>query len=340
MTPREKILALLEGTPLAPPPVLPMATFSTAHLAGIPVREARHDAELMARCLLEALEKCGYDGIYAGWESSFNLVAAALGCGLSDPPDDVPSVDRPLLSGDPPDPDLVDPGRVDRDPGVALHAEVARIIQEKVGRTHLVFAYVPGPFTLAGLLLGSDRLLLETAQDPDLVKGIVDKAGEACFRFARSRAEAGADVLVVADPLASSSVISPPMFRRFAKAPLSSLLGAIAGELGKIPSLHICGRTTPILRDMAETGTRILELDHAVDMKRAASEVPEGIVLQGNLDPALLLSGPVEKIREAALQAVEACEGRPFILSTGCEVGLRTPLEHYRALVNVARSGT
>ncbi len=332
-------MALLEGTPLDPPPVLPMATFSAAHLAGIPVREARHDADLMARCLLEALEKCGYDGIYAGWESSFNLVAAALGCGLSDPPDDVPSVDRPLLAGDPPDPDLVDPGRVDRDPGVALHAEVARIIREKVGETHLVFAYVPGPFTLAGLLLGSDRLLLETAQDPDLVAGIVEKAKEACFRFARSRAEAGGDVLVVADPLASSSVIGPAMFRRFAKGPLTSLLGAIAGELGKVPSLHICGRTTPILSDMAETGARILELDHAVDMNKAASEVPAEIVLQGNLDPALLLSGPKEKIRDAAIQAMEACKGRPFILSTGCEVALRTPLEHYLELIDAGRAG-
>ena len=252
MNPRDKIQAVLEGRNLDLPPVLPMATFSTAHLAGIPVREARHDADLMARCLLEGLEKGGYDGIYAGWESSFNLVAAALGCGLSDPPDDVPSVDRPLLSSDRPDPDLVDPGKVEKDPGVALHAQVARTLKEKVGETHMVFAYVPGPFTLGGLLLGSDRLLLEAAQDPDLVSRIVERAEEACFRYAKSRKEAGADVLVVADPLASSSVISPPMFRRFAKGPLKRLLGKIAGELSAVPSLHICGRTTPILKDMVE----------------------------------------------------------------------------------------
>ncbi len=339
MTPREKIQALLEGAPLTPPPVLPMATFSTAHLAGIPVREARHDGALMARCLLEALEKVGYDGIYAGWESSFNLVAAALGCGLSDPPDDVPSVDRPLLAGDAPDPEQVDPEKVEEDPGVALHAQVARTLREKVGETHLVFAYVPGPFTLAGLLLGSDRLLLEAAQDPDLVGRIVDKAGEACFRFARSRARAGAEVLVVADPLASSSVISPAMFRRFAQAPLASLMGKIETDLGKVPSLHICGRTTPILQDMARTGARILEVDHAVDMEEAAAKVPPDIVLQGNLDPALLLSGPVEEIRAAAKRAMKACRGRPFILSTGCEVGLRTPLEHYLALVEAGKTG-
>ncbi len=339
MTPREKIQSLLEGKTLDPPPVLPMATFSTAHLAGIPVRRARLDADLMARCLLEGLEKGGYDGIYAGWESSFNLLAAALGCGLSDPPDDVPSVDRPLLSGEAPDPDLVDPDRVEKDPAVALHARVAGILAEKVGETHMVFAYVPGPFTVAGLLLGSDRLLLEAAQDPDLVKAIVERAEEACFRFARSRAEAGADVLVTADPLASSSVISPPMFRRFAKGPLSKLMERIAGELGKVPSLHICGRTTPILKDMAETGARILELDHAVEMEEAAAKIPPGVVLQGNVDPALLLSGPVEEIEKAAAKALEACRGRPFILSTGCEVGLRTPLEHYRALVETSRAG-
>ena len=132
--------------------------------------------------------------------------------------------------------------------------------------------------------------------------------------------------------MASCSLISPKMFRKLAKAPLARVLEAIKTELKKIPSLHICGQTTPILADLAEIGPKIIELDHAVDLTKARETLPVEIIIQGNIDPALLLAGPPAAIKKEAIRCLEKTINHPHILSSGCEIALKTPLHHYHAM--------
>ncbi|MFW9935015.1 MAG: uroporphyrinogen decarboxylase family protein, partial [Candidatus Thorarchaeota archaeon] len=145
-------------------------------------------------------------------------------------------------------------------------------------------------------------------------------------------------VIVTADPTASGSLISPKTFATFAAPQLKLIVEAVE-RAGAIASLHICGKTTPMLELMAETGTAILELDHLVNLVEAKKQIGEDIILMGNLNPTeLLLSGTPLAVEAAAKSCIESVgrEGR-FILSSGCEVPPLAPLENIRAMVTAAK---
>ena len=129
------------------------------------------------------------------------------------------------------------------------------------------------------------------------------------------------------------------MFERFAFPYIREVVSKVR-EADRVPSLHICGRTSPILRKMAETGARIVELDYAVDLGAAKEEIGEDVCIEGNIDPvSVLLHGRPEDVDKEARGCIsKAGQDGGFILSSGCEVPLDTPQENIRAMVLASRS--
>jgi uroporphyrinogen decarboxylase len=318
-------------------PVVPQITYATSQVTGISFHEAMHSAEKMADALVAGYKAIGYDGVYVGWESSFNLVAEAMGCALWVPPGGIPTVSERVVN-DPSDVDKIRAADPERDGRLPLHLKAVELVRREVGKDTPLFRYVPGPLTLASLLRGQEKFLLDLIKSPGLVRGILKPATESSRRFAVAAVEHGADIVVVADPLASTSVISPRVFDEFAFRGISEVMAAIS-KAGGVPSLHICGATTPILERMAATGTRIIELDYLVDLKTAKKEIGRSVCIQGNMNPTGTLFGgrPEDVEREAKDCIMKASGGGGFILSSGCEVPLGTPLENVRAMVTAGR---
>ncbi|MFX1565187.1 MAG: uroporphyrinogen decarboxylase family protein [Promethearchaeota archaeon] len=335
-SPYERVMTLLQGKLPDRVPVIPQITYTTAQLTGVGLVEALYSAEKTAAALLAGQRELGYDAIYVGWESSFNLLAEAMGCTMRFPADSVPQVAKHVVQS-PEDVDsleIPDPHGSGRLP---LHLDLVSRIKTAVSNEIPLFAYTPGPFTLAGQLSGVNSLMMATIQDPAYVKKIVHLTTQASIRYAQANIEAGIDVIVAADPTASGSLISPQTFEAFAAPSLHSVLAAI-DQAGAIPSLHICGKTTPILQQMAEVGPVVMELDHLVDLQVAKNLVGTQVILMGNLNPTeLLLSGTPEMVELAAKRCIEAVgrEGR-YILSSGCEIPPLAPLENIRAMVKAA----
>ena len=335
MTPREKVTTAIE-LKLGAVPVVPQITYATAPIIGISFQEGMNDAEKMARALIAGYNTLGYDGIYAGWESSFNLVAEAMGCTLKPGGGGMPSVSGGVVSETADVTKLagIDP---EHDGRLPVHLKAIELVRREVGDDVPIFRYVPGPFTLSSLLRGQSAFLGDLIRNQDLVRAILRPATESAKRFAEAAVEHGADIVVVADPLASTSVISPKRFEEFALPYLKEVISTI-GKAGGVPSLHICGMTGPILRKMVETGTRIVELDHLVDLKKAKEEIGNVVCIQGNIDPvSILLRGKPEDVEKHALDCIsQAGQSGGFILSSGCEVPLGAPLENIRAMVTAA----
>ncbi len=318
-------------------PVVPQMTYTTARITGITFQEAMYSAEKMAEALIAGYKAIGYDGIYVGWESSFDLVAEAMGCTLRVPPEGIPTVGERVVNN-PSDLDKIKLADPERDGRLPVHLRAIELVRKEAGRDTPLLKYVPGPFTLAGLLRGQEKFLLDLVRNPDLVRGILKPATESSRRFAVAVVERGANIVVVADPLASTSVISPRMFDQFAFPYTKEVVTAVS-EAGGVPSLHICGATTPILKRMADTGARIVELDYLVDLEFAKEEIGRSVCIEGNVNPtrALLSGRPEDVEREARECIIKAGRGGGFILSSGCEVPLNAPLENVRAMVLAAR---
>lgn len=337
ITPFQRVMTLLEGKLPDRVPVIPQVTYTTAQITGVGLKEALHNPVKTAEALLAGQRELGYDGIYVGWESSFNLLAEAMGCTMRFPENSVPQVaEHVVKSLDDVDkleiPDPLESGRL------PLHMQMVKLVKDEVNEKIPLFAYTPGPFTLAGQLAGVNLLMMATIRNVSFVNKLLRVALQASIRYALANIEAGVDVIVTADPTASGSLISPKTFATFAAPQLKLIVEAVE-RAGAIASLHICGKTTPMLELMAETGTAILELDHLVNLVEAKKQIGEDIILMGNLNPTeLLLSGTPLAVEAAAKSCIESVgrEGR-FILSSGCEVPPLAPLENIRAMVTAAK---
>lgn len=107
--------------------------------------------------------------------------------------------------------------------------------------------------------------------------------------------------------------------------------------------LHICGNTTPILDDMAQSGADIIDLDWMVDMEQAHKIIGDRAVICGNQDPvAVMLNGTAELVEAEVTKAVKA-GGPRCINMAGCEIPDGTPIENLetqrRVLNDLARQG-
>lgn len=337
LSPFQRVMAAVELKEPDYVPVVPMITYATAQLIGIQFSEALYSAEKMAKALIAGYKSAGYDGIYVGWESSFNLMAEAMGCKLQIQPNSVAFV-RDQMIKEPSDLDKIEVPDPERDGRLPIHLKATELVKEKIGTDVPIFKYVPGPLTLASVLRSPDQLLMELIRNPDFVYDILKTASESSKLYGVATVEHGADIAVVADPIASSSVISPKMFDQFAFSPIKNVLKSIS-DVGGIPSLHICGNTIPILERMVDTGARIIELDYKVDLKFAKDMVGERVCIQGNIDPvSIFLNGKPSDVERKARECIEkAAKGGGFILSSGDEVPLNAPFENVKAMVSAAK---
>jgi uroporphyrinogen decarboxylase len=317
-------------------PVVPEITYACAKLLKLKFSEGSKDPDKMAKALIAGQKEMGYDGIYAGWESSFNLVAEAMGCKMKIPEDGVPSIEDHIIkeAADLDRLKIPDPWKDGRLP---VNLKAIKIIREKMGDRIPIFSYIPGPLTLSGILRKTDVLMLDLVRNPKFVHDLNKVATEASKTFALAKIESGADILVVADPSASTTMISPRMFEQFALPYIKDVLSTVQ-KTKAIPSLHICGQTTPILDKMLETGAKILEVDYQVNLKEAKQKVGSKVCIQGNVKPTgALLEGTYNKVLSEARKCIEdAAAGGGYILSTGCEVPYEVKVENTKALVEAA----
>ncbi|MFO7918117.1 MAG: uroporphyrinogen decarboxylase family protein [Anaerolineae bacterium] len=135
--------------------------------------------------------------------------------------------------------------------------------------------------------------------------------------------------------------------RAHGQPPVSRSLSAIRGPyikeivatLDTVPILHICGRTNHLIEAMIETGVQGLSLGPMVDFAETIKEIPEEAVLLGNLDPVRVLNGRTPSgVYRATPELMETMAPHDnFILSTGCDLPMDTPLENIHAMMDAAR---
>lgn len=195
-------------------------------------------------------------------------------------------------------------------------------------------SFVTGPFTVAGLLTGAENLAISTITDSAFARELLDFSAETVLRYARALAEAGAGFICVAEPTAV--ILSPSQFWEFS----GQYVRRLADTLDIPVILHICGNTTHLVGEMCKTGAQALSLDSVVSFPELARRVPGDVVLLGNLDPVrVMVNLDPEGVRRAAAKLLSDMDGVPnFILSTGCDLPVQTPLENVDALCEAGRS--
>jgi uroporphyrinogen decarboxylase len=263
----------------------------------------------------------------------------AAGVGLDIVPGTGPVLDRPVRTASDVralpilDPDAVEPV-----------AAAVRLLVSELGHTPLI-GFAGAPFTLASYLIegGPSRNHEHTKAlmhaEPDVWHALLERLAELTLTFLRTQVAAGVDAVQLFDSWAGA--LSEREYRQFVLPHSAQVLSGLT-DTG-VPRIHFGVGTGELLGAMTLTGAEVIGVDWRVPLDVAARRVrasrPHGsIVLQGNLDPAVLLAGWPAVEREVRRVIAEGQAADAHVLNLGHGVLPETDPDILTRIVELAHS--
>lgn len=184
-----------------------------------------------------------------------------------------------------------------------------------------LIGFAGAPFTLASYMIegGPSRDYLWTKRmmwdAPDLWNLLMDKLATSTIRYLRAQVEAGARAVQLFDSWVGA--LSPADFRRFV-LPVMQRIFAGLRDLS-IPMIYFGVGTGELLSMFADTGATVIGVDWRVPLPQARQRIGGQHAIQGNLDPALLLTSwsTLKEHTEGILEPVRNEPGHIFNLGHG-----------------------
>jgi uroporphyrinogen decarboxylase len=173
-----------------------------------------------------------------------------------------------------------------------------------------VFWLMRGSFVRSWRLVGMTTLLMSMITQPEFVHAVARMMLEFNLAQLDLLAEAGLDVLVIEDDIATTKgpLISPKHFKTFVNAYNRQIVDR-AHQKGLKVVRHSDGNLWPlmdILLDTGYDGLNPLEPQAGMTLKRVKDYCGDRLCLVGNIDCIdLLPSGTPDQVEQAVIQAIE-----------------------------------
>ncbi|MCX6653459.1 MAG: MtaA/CmuA family methyltransferase [Methanomassiliicoccales archaeon] len=331
-TPRERVLAALERKKLDRPPIAcftQSVTVDAQEHAKVYWPEAHTNAQQMADLGAAPAKLFGFEGVR--FPFCLTVEAEIMGCRV-----ELGKMDRtPMVKAQAYEMNNIPenlPGDFLQRGRLPVVVEATKIAKAKYGKEYPIIVGTTGPFTIAGHLVGTENLLLGIITDPDAVVKACKLATKVEKAYIEALAKAGADVIVMSDPSASTDMLSGEMFDEFAKPYIKEcFLGA-----GKAKTvLHICGDTTILLEHMINTGVDALSVEEKVSPEKAVEIVKHRAALIGNIGVVRpLLQGTPQDCYNEAIRVKNAGFE---VVAPGCGLAARVPAANLHAIVKAVK---
>jgi uroporphyrinogen decarboxylase len=191
------------------------------------------------------------------------------------------------------------------------------------------------PFTLASYAIegGASRSYRHTKalmyRDPGAWDALMSRLARSVARYLNAQIEAGAQAVQLFDSWVGC--LGPDDYRRYVLPHTRALVDAI--EPGA-PLIHFATGNPALLPLLSQAGGAVIGVDWRVRLDDAWQAIGDDRAIQGNLDPAVLLTNP-EQIRRRTQEILDQAAGRPgHIFNLGHGVLPQTPVENAQALVD------
>lgn len=291
-----------------------------------------YDTDAAAEVTLQPIRRFGFDG--AILFSDILIVPYAMGQDLA------------FLAGEGPrlSPRLVDatlasleavPSRLS-----PIYATVAKV-RAGLGPETTLLGFAGSPWTVATYMVAGEgsrdqhEARAMAYADPAAFQAIIDAIVAVTIEYLSGQIAAGAEAVQLFDSWAGS--LAPAEFERWVIAPNAAITRAMHQRHPGVPVIGFpkgAGEKLPAYA--RETGVDALGLDETIDPLWAAQAIPQGMPVQGNLDPLLLLAGGDELDRQAR-RILDTFADRPHVFNLGHGIGQFTPIPHVEQLLSAVR---
>lgn len=305
---------------------IPVLSFPCISLLNCTVNQLTHDSALQANGMIEVARRCD-----AGAAVSFmdlSVEAEAFGSTVRNFDDEVPTIIGTIIEDPEEVADIKVPEVGAGRTGLYIEA-ISNVVNEITDRP--VFAGAIGPYSLAGRLMGMTELMVNCYEEDEAVHALIEKCSAFIEKYIMAFKNAGANGVVIAEPAAG--LISPALMDEFSAEYLRKIVDNVQDE-NFIVVYHNCGNVVNrMTAECAKIGAKAYHFGNAVDMLEMIENMPDDVLVMGNVDPAgTLRNGTPEKVREETLSIMEKCCSHPnFVISSGCDIPPATPWENLDA---------
>lgn len=305
---------------------MPILSFPAAQKMGVSVETLVKSAELQA----QAMEIVARDTATIASVSLMDLSveAEAFGAQVRFTADEVPAIIGQLVS----DEDEANALKVpDLTAGRAsLCIEAVRTAKQKITDKPVVAGMI-GPYSLAGRLMDVTEIMYLCFDEPETVHTVLDKVTQYLIQYGQAMKNAGADGIMMAEPLAG--ILSPDMAEEFSMPYAKRIIDALQDDDFAV-IYHNCGNSVPqMLEQIYQLGAAAYHFGNAIDMESVMKATPADILVMGNIDPAgQFAGGTVESITAATKALLEKCGSYAnFVPSSGCDIPAHAKWENIQA---------
>ena len=339
MTDEERNKAYAEGKEVDRIPFSMPITESQAELYGYTLGEYRRSAAAQVDVALRAYNDFHVGGVLANIRFGWRGAGQAVGSEVVSPENSLEYISDYILK------DYSQLEDFSFDPttnpfsqrNVAIASEVQDLTKGKCKLT----TRVSGPMSVAIAIRKPELFLRDLLRNKENAHRLLDFAVECNLKWIQYNLEKFGKINVtISDPGSACNLISQRLFREFSKPHLRKMADGIRNLLGKLPGIHICGKTKAIWEDIAELGFPSFSVDNCEDLAELKAAVGNRMIIAGNVPPtAVLRNGTVNDVIESVKICLIKGSDNPcgFLLMPGCQIPPGTPKENLMAFAYAAR---
>jgi uroporphyrinogen decarboxylase len=214
--------------------------------------------------------------------------------------------------------------------------ETVERVRGRLAREKTLIGFCGAPWTVATYMIAGRGTTDQAparefaAEHPEAMEQLIDTLAEASAEYLVAQVRAGVDVVQIFDTWAG--VLDDDGFERWCVQPTAEIVRQVKANE---PGVRIVGFPKGVGERLehyvAETGVDGVSLDWTVPLAQG-KRLQSRTVVQGNLDPALLVAGG-SALDEATDAILDALAGGRFIFNLGHGIVPETPTAHVAHLV-------
>ncbi len=203
-----------------------------------------------------------------------------------------------------------------------------------------LIGFCGGPLTVISYLLESENTEKLKAtkqwiyQREDLVHTLLSLVTDVTEKYLAKQIDSGVDSIQIFDSWAGSLPLD--LFKRVAKPYLKRLVDFVKAK--GVPVVIFSRGTSLYFEEFLALGATAISCDGQRRVYDLRSLSSQKVVLQGDLDPELLLYGTTKQVQEEARKILKGMKDDPgFIFNLGHGILPQTPVDNVKALVATVR---
>jgi uroporphyrinogen decarboxylase len=224
----------------------------------------------------------------------------------------------------------------------AYVAEAVNLVKSALKPDTALIGFAGAPFTLASYMVEGKsskdfkKIKSLLSNQPDQYRALLDKVTGTVKRFLDTQINSGAEVIQLFDTW--GGMLSPEDYKNHSHPFSAAVIDHVASK--NIPVIHFVRNVSGFLEGLLQSRAACISIDWQIALDEADRRLEGKRVLQGNLDPGILLKDR-DAIRAGVMDVLEKAKSlKGHIFNLGHGVLPETPVDNVGYLVDLVHKET